>query len=81
MHPTAELAEGVVIGPGCHVGPRCVIGERTVLHRGATVVQDTTLGADNVLYDRCVIGGDPQDRAYKADKPGVLFVGDRNIFR
>lgn len=81
VDPTSELADDVVIEAGAFVGPRCKIGPRTVIKRAAQVVQDTTLGADNAIYPFCVIGADPQDKGYKADNPGVLLIGDRNIFR
>lgn len=81
VHPSAEIGEGVEIGPNCRVGPRCVIGARTSLRLGSTVVQDTTMGEGNTLHPYCVIGGDPQDRAFSQDNPGVLFVGDNNVFR
>ena len=81
VHRTAELGEGVVIGAGARIGPRCVVGDRTVLHPGAVVVSHTTLGVDNAVHPFAVIGGDPQDRAYKADNPGRVMIGDRNIFR
>lgn len=81
VHATAELGEGVTIGSGARVGPRCVIGDRTVLHPGAIVVSHTTMGADNAVHPFAVIGGDPQDRAYKPDNPGRVVIGDRNIFR
>ncbi|MBL0921448.1 MAG: acyl-ACP--UDP-N-acetylglucosamine O-acyltransferase [Phycisphaerales bacterium] len=81
VDPSAELDDSVVVESGAYIGPRCRVGARTVLKRGAQVVQDTTLGSDNVLYPNCVIGGDPQDKGYKAENPGVLIVGDRNVFR
>jgi len=45
------------------------------------VVQDTVLGAHNDVHPYAVLGGDPQDRAFKPEVPGRLIVGDHNIFR
>lgn len=81
VHHSAELGEGVILGAGARVGPNCVVGDRTVLHPGAFVVSHTTLGADNAVHPYAVLGGDPQDRAYKPEHPGRVIVGDRNIFR
>jgi UDP-N-acetylglucosamine acyltransferase len=81
VHPTAQLGDGVVIGRGAYVGPNCVLGDRTVLMHNATVLAHTTLGTDNVLHPGAVLGGDPQDRAFNPSAPGLLIVGDRNIFR
>lgn len=73
VHPTA------VIGPFCVVGPQAVIGPRTVLGRRVSVIGRTTVGADNVIDDDCVLGAVPQDLKYVGRKT-YLFIGDRNRF-
>lgn len=80
-HHTAELGEGVVLEAGAYVGPHCLIGAHTRLRRGAAVLAHTRMGERNDLHAYAVLGGDPQDRAYKPDVPGSLVVGDGNIFR
>ena len=50
------VGENVVIGPGSYVGPRCTIGDRTRLIANVTLVQDTTLGARNVVHPGAVVG-------------------------
>ena len=80
IHPKAELAESVEVGPwsvvdggvkistGCRVGPHCYL------------TGDTTLGPDNILHAGCVLGDAPQDLAYK-NAPTRLVIGNGNRFR
>ncbi len=62
IDPTAELGEGVVVGPFVTIGPRTIIGRGTVLYSGVFVGADATIGASCQLWpnvfvgDRCQIG-------------------------
>jgi UDP-N-acetylglucosamine acyltransferase len=80
VHPGAELAADVSVGPfsiiGEHVriGPRCSIGPHVVIDG------HTRMGADNKVSPFASIGGPPQDKKY-AGEPTRLEIGDRNVFR
>ena len=78
--PAVELAEGVEIGPFCLLDGPISIGSRTRLIGHVTLLGDTVIGADNVIHPNAVIGGEPQDIAYKGG-PRRVIIGDRNIFR
>ena len=86
VHPSAivdgsaELSEGVVIGPFCYVESGVVLGQGCRLDSHATIKTGTTLGSNNFVGQGAVIGGDPQDRKYKGE-PTFLEIGDRNVFR
>jgi UDP-N-acetylglucosamine acyltransferase len=86
IHPTAivdaraVLADGVAIGPYAVIEGPVHLGARTRVLAHATVVGDTTLGADNVVYPGAHIGHPPQDLAY-ADAASGVRIGDRNVFR
>ena len=86
VHPSAvvdrsaDLADGVVIGPLCHVGADVRLGSGTRLMAGAMVLGPTVLGARNVVFPYAVLGGEPQDKSY-AGEPTRLVVGDDNVFR
>jgi UDP-3-O-[3-hydroxymyristoyl] glucosamine N-acyltransferase len=60
--PTANIADGVAIGPGVCVAAGARIGARTVLHANVYVGADTTLGEDCELFpnvvvrERCTLG-------------------------
>lgn len=87
IHPTACIDTTAVIGPGVVieqgviVGPECEIGARTRLRSRSIIVERTALGAENDVHPYAVLGGDPQDRAFKPEARGRLFIGDRNIIR
>lgn len=87
VDPSAHIDPSAVIGPGCivealaFVGPRCVIGAGTRLRPRAMIVQDTELGERNDVHPYAVLGGDPQDRAFRPEVPGRLVIGHDNIFR
>ena len=80
VHPKAQLAEGVVIGPFCTVGPDVKLGARTKLSSHVVVDGVTTLGEDNQVYPFAMLGGPPQHTAYKGE-PTQLVIGDRNVIR
>ena len=80
MHPHAELADDVEVGPFCLIEVGVVIGARTKLDSHATIKTGTTMGVDNVVSQGAVLGGDPQDRKFR-DEQTFLRIGDRNVFR
>ena len=86
IHPTAivdsraELANDVEIGPYVVIEGPVRLGARTRVLAHATVVGDTTLGTDNVVYPGAHLGHPPQDLAY-ADAASGVRIGDRNVFR
>ncbi|MFM2164278.1 MAG: Acyl-[acyl-carrier-protein]--UDP-N-acetylglucosamine O-acyltransferase [Planctomycetota bacterium] len=80
IDPSAEVAGDAVIGPWCVVGPRVVVGPRTILRNHVVIESHTRLGADNVLYPFCAVGGTPQDRKYRGEETWVE-IGDRNHIR
>ena len=71
---SATIMNHAFIGPNVTIGPGCII------HPYAVISQDTTLGANNVVYSHAVLGGDPQDIT-QGDERTQLVVGDNNIFR
>ena len=86
IHPTAivaesaELADGVSIGPFCVVGPGARLGEGTRLLSHVVIEGRTTLGARNTVHAFAVLGGPPQHTAY-AGEDTELVIGDNNSIR
>jgi len=86
IHPTAivekgaELADGVSIGAYAFVGAAVKLGEGTKICHHASVDNETTMGARNVVHPYAYIGGLTQDLKYKGGKVGVQ-IGDENDFR
>lgn len=77
---SAELAEGVVIGPWCTVGPGVRLDADVHLLSHVVVQQDTTVGARTVIHPFAVIGGDPQHNGYRGE-PVRLEIGADNTIR
>src|SRR5262245_22819160 len=86
VHPTAvvdstaELADGVRVGPLCYVGPGVCIDEDTELVAQATVLGPSRIGKRNRVHPHATVGGPPQDRSWKGE-PTELVVDDDNQFR
>jgi UDP-N-acetylglucosamine acyltransferase len=80
VHPKAELADDVFVGPFCFVEAGAVLGPGTRLESRVTIRAGVTMGRNNVVADGAVLGGDPQDRKYK-NEPTFLKIGDDNVIR
>lgn len=86
IHPTAiidgtaELADGVEVGPYAVVGPRVKIGENTILRAHCQVVADAQIGKRCDIHPGAVIGGDPQDLKFRGEQT-LTILGDDNTVR
>lgn len=86
VHPTAivddtaELGDGVTVGPFAIIGPNVVVGARTRVGPRVLIERDTIVGEDCHLFNGAVLGTDPQDLKY-AGEPTRLTVGDRTMIR
>lgn len=80
VDPSAELSEGVNIGPFCFVEAGVKIGTGCHLDSHVTIKRDTEIGERNFVGQGAVLGGDPQDRKYKGEQT-FLKVGNDNVFR
>ncbi|MBN1442237.1 MAG: acyl-ACP--UDP-N-acetylglucosamine O-acyltransferase [Planctomycetes bacterium] len=80
VHPTAEVADDVVIGPFSYIGPECRIGEGCHLHNNVTLAGHTLLGQNNEVFPGAVLGGEPQDKKYRGEESWVI-IGDGNVIR
>ena len=86
IHPTAvvdrhaELDSTVQVAPFAVIGPKVKIGPRTRVGPHAVVEGDTTIGADNIVFQFASVGAIPQDLKY-AGEPTRLVIGDANQIR
>ena len=80
VHPKAELASDVEVGPYAFIGEHVKIGRGTRILHHASVEGHTTLGENNEVGSFSVLGGKPQDLKYR-NEPTQLVIGDRNTFR
>ncbi|OGQ83286.1 MAG: acyl-[acyl-carrier-protein]--UDP-N-acetylglucosamine O-acyltransferase [Deltaproteobacteria bacterium RIFOXYA12_FULL_58_15] len=86
IHPTAIVESGAEIDPSAEIGPYCVIGPKvkigpdTRLLSHVVLVNDTVIGARNIIHPFAALGGPPQDLKFKGE-PSRLIVGDDNVIR
>jgi len=86
IHPTAVIDSKAEIDSRAEIGPYVVIdgtvkiaaGTRVLAH--AVITGWTEIGADNEIHPGAVLGGAPQDKAYR-NETSYLKIGDRNIIR
>jgi UDP-N-acetylglucosamine acyltransferase len=77
IHPKAQLASNVTVGPFCVIDEHVQIASGTVLKSHVHLTGHTTIGADNSIGSFSVLGGAPQDKKY-AGEPTRLVIGERN---
>jgi len=80
IHPGAQLAENVSIGPYSVIGEYVKIGSGTTVASHVVIEGRTELGCDNQVYQFASIGANPQDLKY-AGQETYLKIGDRNRIR
>jgi UDP-3-O-[3-hydroxymyristoyl] glucosamine N-acyltransferase len=82
IHSTAQVAEGVAVGPYCTVGANVRIGPGSVLHSHVAIYHDVTIGARAILHSGAVIGADGfgfamvDGRYEKFPQVGRIEIGD-----
>lgn len=77
VHPGAELADDVEIGPFCLIGEHVRIGAGTRVGPHNVIDGHTEIGERNVFHGSAHIGCAPQDKKYKGE-PTRLVIGDGN---
>jgi UDP-N-acetylglucosamine acyltransferase len=80
VHPQAQLADDVEIGPFCVVGPQVSIGRGTRLENNVTVLGRVTIGEHNRIFPGAVIGAEPQDLSYRGSDT-LVTIGSHNVLR
>lgn len=87
IHPTACVADGVILGDNVTIGPFAVIeanvelGADCQVGAHAVVHSRVKMGAGNIIHSHAVLGGLPQDITFKAETVSWLICGDGNVFR
>lgn len=77
---TAELADGVVVGPFAVVEDGVAVGAEAVLETGALLRRGTTVGAGARIGPYAVVGSPPMDARFRGEPSGVA-IGDRADLR
>ena len=77
---TAELGEGVAVGPYSSVGPGVTVGAGTSIGSHVVIERDTEVGEECRISHGAILGTDPQDLKYAGEETR-LRVGDRTTIR
>ena len=80
VHPKAQLAAGVRVGPYAVIEEQVTVGPRTTIGAHCVLEGRTTIGADCQIFTGAVIGSIPQDLKYQGEE-STLSIGDRNKIR
>lgn len=80
VHPSAQLADDVEIGPFCTVGAGVVMEPGCELISHVVIDGDTRIGSGNTFYPFCSIGLASQDKKY-ANESTRVEIGTDNVFR
>ena len=80
IDPSAEIAEGVTIGPYSVVGSNVSIGKGCILKSHVVIEGYTKIGENNTFFPFSAIGQVTQDLKYDGE-PTALEIGDHNTFR
>ncbi len=87
IHPTACLAESVVLPEDVRIGPFAVIEDDVEIGAGCNIGSHAVLrrhvrmGSGNVLHPHVVLGNLPQDVGFREETVSYLQIGDDNVFR
>lgn len=80
VHPEAQLADDVRVGPWTVIGPDVSVGSGSIIESHVVVKGPTKIGRDNRIFQFSSVGEDTPDLKYKGE-PTRLVIGDRNIIR
>lgn len=80
VHPSAQLAEGVEIGPYAIIEEHSIIGKGTSIGAHAVIGKWTELGENNQIYHMTSVGAAPQDLKYKGEECWTRL-GNGNVIR
>jgi UDP-N-acetylglucosamine acyltransferase len=73
VHPGADIASGVTIGPWCLVEDKVSIGSGTTLGAFCRVHAGSEIGVNVTLEGGSVVGGRPQDLKYGGEPSRVIL--------
>ena len=80
VHPKAEIAEGVEIGPYSVIAEHVKIGRDTKIESHVLIDGWTTIGERNHILSFSSVGTPPQDVGYRNEET-YLFMGNDNVIR
>lgn len=80
IHPNAQLADDVQVGPYSIIGEHVEIDAGTTIGPHVVINGHTRIGKNNRIFQFSSLGEIPQDKKY-ANEPTRLEIGDNNTIR
>jgi UDP-N-acetylglucosamine acyltransferase len=80
IHPDADLAPGVRVGPFTTIGPDVRIDEGTIVGPNVLIEAGTIIGKNCEIFHGASLGGEPQILNFK-NVPATVEVGDGTVIR
>lgn len=81
VDPSAQIGEGVEIGPFTVIGPHVKIGDGCVIGASVNITGHTDIGSGCTIYPGACIGMPPQDLKFNKDEVTYVKIGKNNIIR
>jgi len=80
IDPSAELAEGVEVGPYAIIGKEVTIGAGSKIGAHAVIGDWTSIGENNQIFAQSSVGAPPQDLKYRGEQCWTR-IGNNNMVR
>ncbi len=80
IDPSAQIADGVEIGPWTLIGADVVIESGCRIASHVVIKGPTRIGKNNQIFQFASVGEACQDKKYR-DEPTQLIIGDNNVIR
>jgi UDP-N-acetylglucosamine acyltransferase len=81
IHPQARLGAGVTVGPFAVIEQDAVLGDGCMVHPHAVICSGVVMGNQNTIGHGAILGGDPQDFAFKPEVRSRVRIGNGNRIR
>ncbi len=81
IHPSAQLGEGVSVGPFALIEGAAIIGDGCCIQGHAIIGAHVVMGKNNAIGYGAILGGEPQDFSFKATTQSRVVIGDNNRIR
>lgn len=81
IHPDAQLGTDVIVGPYAVIEGAAQIGDRCEIQAHAVIGAHVEMGSDNLIGYGAIIGGDPQDFAFRPEIRSLVRIGNGNKIR
>lgn len=79
IHPSAKIADNVVIEPFCVIEKNVTIGAGTHIGPNVTIFENTTIGENCRIFPGAVVGAIPQDLKFKGEETFTIIGNNTTI--